>query len=140
MPVLDILERVPLFAGIGREQLEDLATFTHEIDVPAGTELTHEGRYEGYVFVVLAGTVGIERDGRRVDTISAGDFFGEIANADGGPRTATVRALEDCRLLSVSHKPFFELLDVSPALRTTVMEAMDARLARIDAESGDKRP
>ncbi len=135
MPALELLERIPIFASVERPELEHLARVAREIDVPAGTELTHEGRYEGYVFVVIAGKVGIERDGRTVDTIGVGDFFGEIAAIDGGPRTATARALEDSRLLTVPHEPFYEVLDAAPELRTAVMEAMERRLGRIDSEA-----
>ena len=136
MQAVELLERIPIFASVEPQALEHMARVAKEIDVPGGTELTHEGRYEGYVFVVMSGRVGIERDGRTVDTIEAGDFFGEIAAIDGGPRTATARALEDCRLLTVSHEPFYAALDVSPELRTAVMEAMERRLGRIDAEAG----
>jgi CRP/FNR family transcriptional regulator, cyclic AMP receptor protein len=137
MPAVELLEQAPIFAGVERQELEHLARAAKEIDVPVGTELTHEGRYEGYVFVVISGKVGIERDGRTVDTIGAGDFFGEIAAIDGGPRTATARALEDSRLLTVSHEPFHKVLDASPKLRTAVMEAMERRLGRMDAEGAE---
>lgn len=137
MPALELLEQVPIFADVGREHLERLAGAARELDVPAGTELTHEGRYEGYVFVVIAGSVGIERDGQRVDTIGTGDFFGEIAAIDGGPRTATARALEDSRVLILSHEPFYEALDASPQLQAAVMEAMELRLGRMDAEAAE---
>ncbi len=135
MSALELLERVPIFAGIEREDLEGLSQAAREVDAPAGTQLTHEGRYEGYVFVVISGRVAIERDGRTVDTIGAGDFFGEIAAIDGGPRTATARALEDSRLLMLSHEPFYELLEVTPELQAAVMGAMERRLGRIDAEA-----
>ena len=135
MAASDLLQRVPIFAGVQPDQLEDLAKHTREIDVPAGEELTHEGRYEGYVFLVVSGSVAIERDGRQVDTIGPGDFFGEIAAVDGGPRTATARTLEDARLLAVPHEPFYELMDAAPGVRAAVMEAMEQRLARIDAEA-----
>jgi CRP/FNR family cyclic AMP-dependent transcriptional regulator len=135
MSALEVLERVPIFAGIERKDLEGLAQAAREIDAAAGTQLTHEGRYEGYVFVVISGSVGIERDGRTVDTIGAGDFFGEIAAIDGGPRTATAMALEDSRLLMLSHEPFYELLEVTPELQAAVMGAMERRLRRIDAEA-----
>jgi CRP-like cAMP-binding protein len=135
MSAVELLERVPIFAGIERKDLEGLAQAAREIDAPAGTQLTHEGRYEGYVFVVISGSVGIDRDGRTVDTVGAGDFFGEIAAIDGGPRTATARALEDSRLLMLSHEPFYELLEATPELRAAVMSAMERRLGRIDAEA-----
>jgi CRP-like cAMP-binding protein len=135
MGALDLLEQVPIFASLEPEELEELAEATREIDVPAGTELTHEGRYEGYVFVVISGTVGIERDGRTVDRIGPGDFFGEIAAVDGGPRTATARSLEDCLLLTVDHEHFYRVLEASPEVRAAVMDAMEARLRRIDSET-----
>jgi CRP-like cAMP-binding protein len=133
MAVVDDLERLPLFAMVGHDQLVALAKHAEEIDVPRDTELTHEGRYEGSVFVVLAGSFGIERDGRTVDTIGPGGFFGEIAAIDGGPRTATGRALEDSRVVAVSPRQFNDALDASPELRANVMSAMEERLARIDA-------
>jgi CRP-like cAMP-binding protein len=134
MGALDLLQRVPIFGGVKPSELERLARSTNEIDVPAGTELTHEGRYEGYVFVVISGTVAIERDGRTVDTIGPGDFFGEIAAMDGGPRTATARTIDEARLLTMPHEHFYEVLETSPSLQTAVMAAMEERLARIDAE------
>jgi CRP-like cAMP-binding protein len=134
MGALDLLQRVPIFAGVEPTELEHLARSTQEIDVPAGTALTHEGRYEGYVFVVISGTVAIERDGRTVDTIGPGGFFGEIAAVDGGPRTATARTIDDARLLTMPHEHFYEVLETSPSLQTAVMAAMEERLARIDGE------
>ena len=135
MGALELLQRVPAFAGVDPADLEQLAQSTSELEVPAGEELTHEGRYEGYVFVVISGTVAIERDGRTVDTIGPGDFFGEIAAVDGGPRTATARALDDCRLLTVDHEHFYELMEKSPELNAAVMAAMEQRLGRMDSEA-----
>src|SRR5262249_44728150 len=84
-------------------------------------------------FVVLSGSFAIERDGHAVDVIRPGQLFGEIGAIDGGPRTATGRALEDSRVVIVSPRQFNDALDSSPALRTAVMAEMEARLARIDA-------
>ena len=135
MAVVDDLEQLPIFAGLGQEQLQALAKFAEEVEVPAGSELTHEGRIEGAVYVILSGWFAIEREGRPVDTIGPGGFFGEIAAIDGGPRTATGRALQDARVVVVSPRQFNDVLDGSPDLRATVMAEMERRLARIDAGS-----
>ncbi|OGO58714.1 MAG: hypothetical protein A2Z32_13505 [Chloroflexi bacterium RBG_16_69_14] len=132
---LDLLERVPLFSGVSREGLEELGAIADEIDVPAGKVLTHEGHHEGYFFVVVSGTVRIERGGRMINTIGAGDFLGEIALLDGGPRTATATTETPCRLLSMTHQMFHELLDTSPPIRTAVLEAVGQRLRAMDEES-----
>jgi CRP/FNR family cyclic AMP-dependent transcriptional regulator len=132
---LELLERVPLFAGAARDELEAIGRIVDEIDVPSGTALTHEGRHEGYFFVIVSGTVRIERGGRSINTIGAGDFLGEIALLDGGPRTASATTESDCRLLSLTHQRFHELLDTSPSVRTAVLEAVGRRMRALDAET-----
>ena len=132
---LELLERVPLFAGLPTQGLEEIGRITDEIEVPAGRALTHEGRHEGYFFVVVSGTVRIERGGRTINTIGPGDFLGEIALLDGGPRTATATTESPCRLLSMTHERFDELLESSTPVRTAILQAVGERLRAIDAES-----
>ena len=132
---LELLQRVPLFAGIPPMGLEEIARIVEEVEVPAGEALTHEGRHEGYFFVVVSGTVRVERGGRVINTIGAGDFLGEIALLDGGPRTATAVTETPCRLLSLTNQRFHQLLDISAPVRTAVLEAVGQRLRKLDAES-----
>jgi len=129
---LDLLEGVPLFSGVSREGLEELGAIADEIDVPAGTALTHEGYREGFFFIVIEGSVRIERGGRLVNTIGAGDYLGEIALLDGGPRTATATTETPCRLLSMTYAMFHELLDSSPSIRTAILESVGRRLRELD--------
>jgi len=133
---LELLKRVPLFASVGREELEKIGQITEERDAPAGTALTHEGRHEGYFYVIVSGTVRIEHGGHTVNTIGDGDFLGEIALLDGGPRTATATTVSPCRLLAMTHQRFQQLLDTSPAIRSAVLGEVGRRLRRLDAESG----
>ena len=132
MSIVDSLEQVPIFADLDRAQLETLAKFAQDVEVAAGAELTHEGRYEGSVYVVISGMVEIERNGRTVDTIGPANFFGEIAAIDGGPRTATVRALVESRLIVLSQVQFNEVLDASAPFREAVMPEMEQRLSRME--------
>ena len=132
---LDLLQRVPLFAGVDREGLEEIGRIAEEIEAKAGTDLTHEGRHEGYFFVIVSGSVRIDRGGQTINTIGPGDFLGEIALLDGGPRTATATTEAPSRLLKITHQAFHQLLDTSPGVRTAVLGAAGARLRAIDAES-----
>ena len=133
MAIVDDLAELPQFAAVDRGQLETLAKHAEELDVPAGVELTHEGRHEGSVFIVISGSIGIERGGRTVDTIGRGGFFGEIAAIDGGPRTATGRAIEDTVVVAISPRQLNDVLDESSELRAMMMSAMEERLGRMDA-------
>ena len=128
---IELLERVPLFAGMSPEELAQLGGIVREVEVKPGDVLTHEGRHEGYFFVVVDGSVGIERGGQTINTLGPGDFLGEIALLDGGPRTATAPT----RLLSLEHQAFDDLMDSSPSIRTAVMDAVGQRLRAMDDEA-----
>jgi CRP-like cAMP-binding protein len=131
----DLLERVPLFSGVSEGGLEELGGIADEIDVGPGTVLTHEGYREGFFFVIVSGTVRIERGGRTINTLGPGDFLGEIGLLDGGPRTATATTESPCRLLSMTYQMFHELLDTSPSIRTAILETVGQRLRAAEDES-----
>jgi CRP/FNR family cyclic AMP-dependent transcriptional regulator len=134
-PKLQLLRGVPLFAGLDQKALEAIGRIAEEREVDAGTALTHEGRHEGYFFVIVSGTVRIERGGKVINTMHDGDFLGEIALLDGGPRTATAVAETACRLLVMTYQRFQQLLDTAPEVRTAVMEEVGQRLRLLDADS-----
>lgn len=132
---LELLRRVPLFAGLERDELEEIGRIAEEVDAPAGKVLTHEGRHEGYFFVIVSGTVRVERGGKTVNTLGDGDFLGEIALLDGGPRTATATTESPSDLIVMTHQRFAQLLDTSPSVRAAVLEEVGRRLRRLDAEA-----
>lgn len=133
---LELLERVPLFSDVPRDVLAKIAAIAEEREVPAESALTHEGRHEGYFFLVISGSVRIERGGRVINTLGPGEFLGSTALLDGGPRTATATADAPSRILSIGNEQFYELLEASPTVRRTVLEAVDRNLRAIDEEAG----
>ena len=132
---LELLRRVPLFSGCPEPTLEEIGKITEEIQTREQTVLTHEGRQEGHFFIVLSGSVRINREGRTVNMLGPGDFLGEIALLDGGPRTATATTQEPTTLLAIRNAAFHELLDRSPTVRTAVLEAAGARMREMDSDS-----
>lgn len=131
---LELLKRVPLFAGLQQDELQDVAQIAEEMDAPAGEALTHEGRHEGYFFVIVSGAVRVERGGRTLNTLRDGEFLGEISLLDGGPRTATATTESPSELLVMTHQKFAQLLDTSPTIRAAVLKEVGKRLRRLDAE------
>ena len=132
---LELLRRVPLFAGIDGPGLEEIGKIAEEIQARERTVLTHEGRQEGHFFIVLSGAVRISREGRAINRLGPGDFLGEIALLDGGPRTATATTEEPTTLLAIRNDAFHQLLDRSPTVRTAILAAAGARLREMDSES-----
>jgi CRP-like cAMP-binding protein len=129
---LDHLSRVPLFAGLGKRELQELGTLADEIDVDDGRVLTREGETGHEFFVVLDGGVQVDVGDKTVASLGKGDFLGEIALIDGKPRTATTRATGPTRLLVIGHREFHQLMDDFPTVKTCVLQALAERVRRVE--------
>jgi cAMP-dependent protein kinase regulator len=125
---IDLLKRAPLFARCTKKELEQVAQVADEIDLREGKELTTEGQPGREFFVLIEGTADVRRKGRKVNEMTDGDFFGEIALISGAPRTATVTATSPIRALVVTDRAFRTLLKKSPAMQMKVLEALAERL------------
>ena len=125
----ELIRQVPLFSRCSRAELKEIAKLADEIDLRQGKEMTREGAPGREFFVLLEGTADVRKKGRKINTLRAGDFFGEISLVSRQPRTATVTATSPVRALVVTDYSFRHLLDESPQIKTKVMEAMAERLA-----------
>jgi len=132
---LELLKRTPLLSDLGRRELEEVERLVDEVDVPAGKVLMREGDAGREFFVLVNGTVAIDRGGTRVRTLEAGDFFGEIALLAEGPRTATATAEGPATLLVLGHREFHSLMDKYPAIRTCVLDALAKRIRNLEPEA-----
>ena len=125
---LELLRAVPLFADLSKRELESVAALADELDLPAGRELTKEGTRGGEFIVIVEGAADVRRRGRQVNTLSSGDFLGEIALVTGAPRTATVKTTAPSRLLVLTSAQFRRLLRDTPSLQLKVLDAIARRL------------
>ena len=123
-----LLKRVPLFAQCSKKELDQLALRADEVDVGAGTVLTSEGDRGREFFVLIEGTADVRRNGRKVNTMGAGDFFGAIALVSERPRTATVTTTSPVRLLVVTDRSFRELMRKLPSVQLKVLATLVDRL------------
>lgn len=126
---VELIRKVPLFAHCSRGEIAEVAKIADEIDVKAGKVLTREGDRGQEFFVLLDGAADVMQNGRKVNTLGPGDFFGEIALVSRCPRTATVTTTAPCNLLVITAASFRALLDHSPRIQLRVLEALADRLA-----------
>lgn len=78
--------------------------------VAAGQIITKEGNLDKTFYLLLRGAAHASVEGRRVGSLYAGDFFGEIALLANVARTATVQAEEECLMLKLDSETFWEIL------------------------------
>jgi CRP-like cAMP-binding protein len=125
---VELISRVPLFAGCSKRELGEIASLADELVLPTGRKLAAEGA-TGHEFVVLVeGAAEVKRGGRIVNRLGAGDFLGEIALVTGRKRTATVTTTEPSRLLILTASAFRSLLRDLPGLQLKVLDALAERL------------
>jgi CRP-like cAMP-binding protein len=125
---VEALKRAPLFEGLSRKQLTELAKLTEDVDIKAGKVLCREGERGHEFFVIMEGEVEVTRDRKHLATCGRGAFIGEIALVDDVPRTATVTAKTPIRFFVLTRGHFLQLLDEQPGIERKVLRALARRL------------
>ena len=125
------LKRAPLFEGLSRKELTQLARVSEDLEIPAGTALCTEGEIGHEFFVIVDGKVEVTRHGKRVAMRGGGEFVGEIALLEQTPRTATVTAKTPLRFFVLASKSFRRLVDENPGVERKVLRALARRVVEL---------
>ena len=123
-----LISEIPLFAGLSKRELAQVAAIADEIHFRAGKTLIREGEPGREFFILLDGTVEVTRNGRLVATGRGGEFFGEVALVCNAPRAATVTTVSPARALVVTDWNFRALVKRTPTIALKVLEAVGERL------------
>jgi CRP-like cAMP-binding protein len=127
---IDLLKRVPLFAGCSKVELRELALVADELDLREGRTLVREGQPGREFFVLIEGGVRVSRKGRKLNDLGPGDWFGEIALLTNTPRTATVTATSPIRVLVITDRSFRRVVESMPTIALKVLSTLGQRLAK----------
>jgi CRP-like cAMP-binding protein len=112
--VTELLAAQPPLAAIGIDALRELADAARVLAVPGDAPITREGDYGCSYYVILEGAAKVFEDGTPVNDLGPGDGFGEQAIMRDIPRTATVRAVGDTKLLAVDRDSFQHARQANP--------------------------
>jgi CRP/FNR family cyclic AMP-dependent transcriptional regulator len=119
---------VPLFSDCSKRDLELISRVAKDVSHKVGTVIAREGEPGVGLFIIIDGKADVSIGGSRKTTLGPGDFFGEIALLDGGPRTATVTAVTDLKLLGLTEWVFRGLMMEHPAIALKTLQQMAMRL------------
>lgn len=130
--VAELLKTVPLFATCSKGQLKAVAGVTEIVEFAEESAICQEGGSDSDLYLIVEGTARVVVGGRARKHLTAGDFFGEIALLDGGPRTATVVADMPVMCLRVDPAGMRRVLDAEPGLAAAMLREVARRLRATD--------
>jgi CRP-like cAMP-binding protein len=127
-----LLREVPIFADLSPEDLKQVAEIAQEQWIPDGTIICRDGEQGDSMYIIVAGQVQILKGAEGNEKILAvrgqGDFVGEMAIIESGPRVATLRAQGDVRALVIEGGAFNAILRDRQAVAISVMRTLSRRL------------
>ncbi|MFM8661262.1 MAG: mechanosensitive ion channel family protein [Cyanobium sp.] len=137
MPGDGALEGSELFSMMHEDQRRVLAAAGRVLRFGPGEAIVREGESGDCLYQLLAGRVEVLKAvgaGRQVSVrqLGPGEHFGEMTLLLDQPRSATVRALEECRLLQLNRQALAPLLEAQPELLEQLADQVNRRLQELD--------
>ena len=132
---LEHLAQVKMFSALNKKELGLISRASDVIRVAKGAEIVKEGEVGHEFYLILSGSAAVRRNGRKVAGLGVGDYFGEMALLDKGPRSASIVAEEESELLVVGQREFMAVLDQVPAVAHKLLINMAARLREADTKA-----
>jgi len=126
------LRSLPLLEELNQSQIERLAAGAALQQYMSNEVLVGQGEEGDSLFIIKSGQTGIyikDKDGDqlRVDTRTAGEFFGEMSLLTGEPRSASVLAESETKVLTIGKKDFVEILTADPMILELLLNALEKR-------------
>jgi uncharacterized membrane protein len=127
-----LLRKIPLLSRLDDAELSRLEPLLKERLVKENEPIIWVGEAGNEVFLIESGKVAVtapDEQGREVvlSTLGPGDFFGDLALLDGGPRSASVRSIESCRMLVLGRGDFLKFLRQNPDAGIDVLSTIGKR-------------
>jgi CRP/FNR family transcriptional regulator, cyclic AMP receptor protein len=134
MLALSILQSMPIFGGVNIKVLELILSMSPSISVKENNYIFKEGDAGGSMYVILEGSVAIERIWHdqlyTLRKLKKGDCFGEMALIDLSPRSASVRALENCDLIQIDSSTLINIYQEDVEQFTMIQMNMGREVSR----------
>jgi CRP-like cAMP-binding protein len=134
-PSVDLLNKIPLFAGLDQRELKRLSGSFTERKFDAGEPVAVEGEAGAGFFVIESGEAVVSVHGEERGRLGPGDYFGDVAMIDQGDRTATIQAGSDLTCYGLTFWDFRPLVETDARIAWPLLQAMAKRLRAAEAEA-----
>jgi CRP-like cAMP-binding protein len=130
-----LLRSVGIFSSVDAKHLADVAHRTKEVQLSAGEALFKRGDTGTLMYVILKGKMRVHVDDRVLADLGELDVLGEMAALDPEPRSASVTALENTVLLSLSHSDIRRLIKIDVEVAVGLIRTLCRRLRKVASQS-----
>ena len=130
------LAKVPLTAGLSKRELSRVLSLGDELEFIPGKVIVEIGDQARDFYMILEGKARLEVPRKRAETLGPGDYFGEMAVLDGGPRTAEITAQTHVTALRIDKKDFLALLDTYGSIGRKILTEMTKRVRAAEGALG----
>ena len=131
---LKMMQGLPLFAEFTDAEIEGALHLIDKVQYQAGQTIVRQDEKGDCMFVLIEGSARVvhRRAGREIElaTLKVGDFFGELALVDSGPRSANVEALAPATLLRIEHGALRAIAGVYPGAAFKLLVAVGRTLVQ----------
>jgi CRP-like cAMP-binding protein len=131
----ELVQGVPLFAGLDRREIQGLASSMKERTFNSGQTIAAEGQSGIGFFVIAEGTAKVSQGGEERGSLGPGDYFGEIALIDDGMRTASVTADSDLKVYGLTSWEFRPLVETNASIAWKLLQTMAKRLREAEGRT-----
>ena len=131
---VELLRGVSLFSACSNRELARIASLADEVEVPKGRAFIRQGEVGREFFVIVDGEAKVSLPGKRAKAVGPGTALGELALFDQAPRSATVSAESDMRLLVLDSRGFASLIREVPSVAGKLFQVMAQRLREAERD------
>jgi CRP/FNR family cyclic AMP-dependent transcriptional regulator len=132
----ELIRQVPLFSGLGKGDLQGLASSMKERTFQEGDTIAVEGQSGIGFFIIDEGEAAVSVGGEERATLGHGDYFGEVALIDDGARTATITAKSSLKCYGITSWEFRPLVESNAPLAWKMLQMMAKRLRDAEQRAG----
>jgi CRP-like cAMP-binding protein len=130
------LAQVPLLAGLSKRELSRVLSLGDELEFFPGKIIVEIGDQARDFYMLLEGKARLEVPRKKTEILGPGDYFGEMAVLDGGPRTAEITAQTHVTALRIDKKDFLKLLDTYGSMGRKILTEMTGRVRAAEGAMG----
>ncbi|MBN2061052.1 MAG: Crp/Fnr family transcriptional regulator [Deltaproteobacteria bacterium] len=135
----EFIKKIPLFSELSPKEVERLENSLEIREYPGGSIVVYKGDVGHVLYLVLEGEVKVvltSQEGKELilNTLQAGDYFGEMSVLDHMPRSATIVTIKPSRFMVITRDILIDQIRQHPKLAMKLLSEMSKRLREADEQ------